>query len=250
MTRLRKTASIEDLGEMNMQQDLINQILYTEGEDITVESVLYRRLMNQNTKLIVEMWSMSDATFGVFSGSYNGMWTIDSIETHGIFDNESAAESYIQANLQGQAEYGEVVMVGSRLKRNNFKTLQAAGSEPDYKEIADGFANHVDIKIPDVEKGHKTSLTKYYDDFTSYMTKYYPDWARYPAFIWGGWGYFTDNYGKDEGSKEEEPKEDEQQETQQEVQQEQAQPAVDMGSDIGSDIGSDMGSDMGSDSGF
>lgn len=248
MTRLRKIASIEDLSEMNMPQDLINQILYQQGEDVTAEDVLYRRLMNQNTKFIVEMWSTSDKTFRVFSGSYNGMWTPGDIENHGIFDNESAAESYIQENLQGQAEYGEAVMVGSRLKRNNFKTLHAAGNEPDYKEIADGFASHIDIKIPDVEKGHKTSLNKYYDDFASYMTKYYPDWARYPAFIWGGWGYFTDNFGKDEEPKEEEPKEEE---VKEEPQQEQAQPEVQPAMDTNTvDMGSDIGSDMGSDSSF
>lgn len=223
MTRLKKIASIEDLGEMNMTSDLINQNLYTSGEDISAESVVYRRLMNNNTKFIVEMWKMSDNTFGVFSGKFNGMWTIDSIEANGNFADESSAESYIQTNLQGQAEYNETVMIQSRLKKT-FRTLHAAGKEPDYQEIADGFASQVDIKIPEVEEGHKSSLNKYYDDFVDYMTKYYPEWAKYPAFIWGGWGYFTDNYKNEEQP--EEPKEEPKEETQEEVVQEVEQPEV------------------------
>lgn len=219
MTRLKKIASVEDLGEMNMPSNIIDQNLYGEGADISVESVLYRRLMNSNTKFIVEMWKMSDNTFGVFSGKFNGMWTIDSIETNGNFADESEAESYIQTNLQSQAEYGETVMIQSRLK-SSFRKLHAAGKEPDYQEIADGFASQIDIKIPQVEEGHKSSLNKYYDDFASYMTKYYPEWAKYPAFIWGGWGYFTDNYKNEEQP--EEPKE----EPQEEVVQEMAQPEV------------------------
>jgi len=245
LTRLKKIASLEDLGEMNMPLDFINQALYAQGVDITAESTLYRRLMNKNTKFIVEMWAMSDKTFGVFSGDFNGMWTVGNIEYNGNFASESEAESYIQNNLQGQAEYGETVMVESRLKRNDFMRKQAAGDEPDYKKLADEFAK--EMNIPEVEREHKTSLNKYYEDWVGYMEKYYPEWAKFPAFIWRGWGYFVDNTvveedqekPEEEAPKTEEPKTEE---TQQEV-QENVDPHATPGADVGvSDIGMGMDS--------
>lgn len=190
--RLRKLAEIEELNEMNMPVDVINQVLYNQGEDVTVEEVLYRRMMNENTKYIVEIWSLSDNQFGVFSGKFDGMWTINNINYNGKFASSAEAESYVQNNLQSQAEYGETVKIESRLRKNNFKILYAAGKEPDYKSIAQEFYETLDINIPEVEKGHKTSLNKYYDDWVAYMKKYYPEWAKYPAFIWRGWGYLVD----------------------------------------------------------
>lgn len=249
MARLKKVASLEDLGELNMPQDTINQILYAQGIDITVETPLYRRLMNQNTKFTVEMWSMSDSTFSVFSGTFNGMWTPGNIEYNGNFSSEAEAESYIQNNLQGQAEYGETVMVESRLKRNDFMKKHAAGDEPDYKKMATEFAR--EMNIPEVELEHKTSLNRYYENWQDYMEKYYPEWAKYPAFIWRGWSYFTDNFANESKQEEtkEEPKEEtpevkeQEQENVQEEPEENTDPLAHPGAEVGvSDMGLDSGS--------
>lgn len=233
MARLMKKADIEELGEINMPQDILNQVVYNAGEDTTADSIVYRRLMNSNTKFTVEVWIMSDNTFGIFSGMFDGMWTINNIGYHGGFHSESEAESYVQLNLQDKAEYNEVVNVQSRLRKNDFMKKQAAGKEPEYEEIAKGFAEKTKIEIPEVEKGHASSLNKYYDGFVSYMEKYYPEWAKYPAFIWSGWGYFVDTFGKDndEEVQEEttqEPEENEEVETQevQQVQETQDVPTI------------------------
>ncbi|AEO93497.1 gp238 [Bacillus phage G] len=242
MSYLRKIANVDELGEINMPQDILNQILYNIGEDISVGSIVYRRLMNSNTRFTVEVWVMSDNTFCVFSGEFDGMWTVSNIEYNGNFSSEAEAESFVQANLQSKADFNEVVMVQSRLKKNDFMRKHAAGKEPDYEEIAKGFASTIDVSVPDIEKGHASSLNKYYDDFESYMKKYYPEWAKYPAFIWGGWGYFVDSYNNQE-NKEEKPEEDTQVENQQEEQNEQVEqiqqtdvtPTVDVSMDMGSD---------------
>lgn len=234
MKRLRKIAGIEDLDEMNMPSDVLNQVVLASGEDIRVEKVVYRRLMEKNIRFIVEMWLMSNNTYGVFSGDFGGMWTINNIKLEGNFKSQSEAELYVQTNLQDKAEYGEAVMIESRLKRVDFLKKQAAGKEPDYKEIADGFKETVDINIPEVEKGHSNSFDKYYSQFEGYMKKYYPEWAKYPAFIWGGWGYFIDSF-KNEESKETPEVEDKQEEQVQEqsIETTEVQDTPEMSMDMG-----------------
>ncbi|MNJ90286.1 hypothetical protein D3C87_78810 [compost metagenome] len=204
MTRLKKIAELQDLGEMNMSTNVLNTIIQTKDASDTVSNVIYRRNMNSNTKFVVEIWELTGEKYAVFYGHFQGQWTQDNVSMSDIFDNLNEAQLYVQNQLQGEAEVNELVVATKRL--NGFKKLLAAGSEPDYNEISKNFQK--EMNIPSVEMKHKDHLNKYYDQWTDYMKKYYPQWSQYPAYIWRGWNYFTDSTQKDEDDKKDESEQD------------------------------------------
>lgn len=179
-SRLKKIASIEDLSEMNVSQTLINQILQGDNTGVSSEYVTFRRLMNSNTKFVVEIWSLNDGTFGVFSGYFEGQWNPDIVNYHGSFQSESEAELYVQDNLQQHAESKENLLA----RKKKAREMMTAGKEPEYSKLAKDFLKSIDIKDP-------KNINKYYRDWVQYMNHYYPEWAAYPAFIWRGWGYVS-----------------------------------------------------------
>lgn len=194
MSRLKKLANVEELNEMNMPSNVLNTIIQVENANDTVNTVVYRRLMNNNTKFIVEIWELAGQKYVVFHGRFQGQWTNENIHMSEIFESLNEAQLYVQSNLQGEAEVNELV-VSKRLK-GNFRKLLAAGKEPDYQEISKGFQK--EVNIPEVEMQHKDHLNSYYNEWVNYMKRYYPEWAQYPAYIWRGWGYFTDSVTKEE----------------------------------------------------
>ena len=144
LRKMKKKATLEDLNNMNMPMGLLNEILLSKGEDEVVENVKYRRMMNSNMKFVVEMWEMSDKTYSVFSGEFQGAWTLDNIEFNGNFSDDTEAELYIQTKLQSSADTQENV-VGSVKRLNNFKKKLASGKGPDYDTVIDGFLKEVEI---------------------------------------------------------------------------------------------------------
>lgn len=202
MTRLKKIAELQDLGEMNMPNNVLNTIIQEKDASDTVNSVVYRRNMNSNTKFIVEIWELTGEKYVVFYGHFQGQWTQDNVSMSEIFDNLNEAQLYVQNHLQGEAEVNELVVSSKRLV--SFRKLLAAGNEPNYSEIARNFQK--EMNIPSVEMKHKDHLNKYYDQWADYMKQYYPQWSQYPAYIWRGWNYFTDSVTEEDKS--EEPKQD------------------------------------------
>ncbi|MDF2533878.1 MAG: hypothetical protein K0R18_35 [Bacillales bacterium] len=207
MARLKKVAELQELNELNMSSNVLNVIIQTKDASDTVSNVVYRRLMNNNTKLVVEIWELTGEKYAVFSGHYQGQWTANNIEMSEIFDSLNEAQLYVQTELQGEAEVNQLIVSFKRL--NNYKKIMAKGGEPNYNQIAKDFQK--EVNIPDVEMHHKEHINKYYGQFQDYMKQYYPEWAKYPAYIWGGWGHFTNLVNPDNSKdepKEETPKEE------------------------------------------
>lgn len=205
ISRLKRIASIEDIGEKNMPQNLVNQILQGQDTGVASESVVFRKEMNSNTRFVVEIWSLDNGTFGVFSGHYEGQWNPGIIDYHGGFSSETEAQLFVQDNLQSQAESKENLLAK---KKEIARTMMAAGKEPDYNDLAQEFLKTVTID-------DKKNVNKYYQSWVDYMNRYYPEWAAYPAFIWRGWGYVT-NVVEDKEDNKEDNKEETNQDTHQE----------------------------------
>jgi hypothetical protein len=110
ISRLRKIAEIEDLGEKNIPSDFINQILVSKEINAQSETLIYRHLMNANSRFVVEIWQLSDKSFAVISGHFNGQWTLGDIEYDGPYESQSEAEMFVQTELQGQAETPENIL--------------------------------------------------------------------------------------------------------------------------------------------
>lgn len=198
-SRLKKLAEIADLSEKNMTKEVLNEILQIEDLGATVENTIYRRMMNSNTRLVVEIWELNNQHFAVFSGYYNGPWNKDNINFNGSFDNSTAAEMYVQEHLQDQADRKENLFAS---KKNEVINKLAAGEEPDYQTMVSNFLKNV--KIPEQDKKNETTLNRHYNEWINYMNKYYPAWAAYPAYIWRGWGYVVDKVVDPEAPKDSE----------------------------------------------
>lgn len=233
VSRLRRIASINDLGEKNMPQDLINQILQTQDTGVASESTIFRKEMNSNTRFVVEIWSLDNGTFGVFSGHFEGQWNPGIIDYHGGFTSETEAQLYVQDNLQGQAESKENLLAS---KKEIAKKLMAAGKEPEYSDLAQEFLKTVTIE-------DKKNVNKYYQNWVDYMNRYYPEWAAYPAYIWRGWGYVT-SIVEDQNDKEDnnDTKEDNNDNGNHDISQEEM-PFNTPGADVGVIPSADFGGD-------
>lgn len=110
VSRLLRVAKVEDLGQKNMEATTLNIILHDNNVDATVSSPVFRKLMNSNTRYIVEVWQLNDAKFVVFSGYFNGDWTADNVTFNGVFEDQPSADLYVQENLQSEAESKENLM--------------------------------------------------------------------------------------------------------------------------------------------
>ncbi|MNC25066.1 hypothetical protein D3C75_731420 [compost metagenome] len=107
ISRLKKVAAVENLDEKNMSTMVLNNILQETNTDATVSSILFRKMMNSNTRYIVEIWQLNNSRFAVFSGYFEGDWNVDNVTFNGVFEDQTAAELYVQENLQDEAESKE-----------------------------------------------------------------------------------------------------------------------------------------------
>ena len=114
--RLKRLAAVEDLGEKNMNQSILNQILLDNGEEMVVNEVLFREMLNDSTKYVVETWKTNTGEFAIFSGKHDGSWRIDNIEYNGKQNSESNALLYVQQNLQQEAGGFDILVAKSQIR--------------------------------------------------------------------------------------------------------------------------------------
>ena len=114
--RLKRLAAIEDLAEKNMNQAILNQILLDNGEDMVVNDVVFREMLNDSRKYVVETWKTNTGEFAIFSGKHDGSWRIDNIEYNGKQNSESDARLYVQQNLQQEAGGFDILVAQNKLR--------------------------------------------------------------------------------------------------------------------------------------
>ncbi len=140
--RLKKIANyeMEDLGNDNMTTFILNQTIPQSGEDNVVEEggCIFRKMMNDSTKYVVEVWKLVGGHYAVFSGTADGNWVVGDIEMHGEFNSESEAMNYVQQNLQSKADSYEPLATpesDSEQKEASRKfRLKKLSSKSDFKE--------------------------------------------------------------------------------------------------------------------
>jgi hypothetical protein len=143
--RLKKLAEIEQFEDQSMEMTptIVNQVLVNNGEDYVVSDVLYRNMIHDNDKYIVEMWDLGDDKVGVFSGKYpSGAWTPSNIEFHGVFDNLQLAIQHAQQSLQNNADTPGAI---TAIKKSRLKKISNV-KEKQYKDLAKSFVKKKDLK--------------------------------------------------------------------------------------------------------
>jgi hypothetical protein len=199
---LKKTADKQELGNKNMPEYFLNQILVTApdnlGGDSKVQELILRELRNETTGYIIEVWKLNNNSYAVFEGECPTSWvTQNDITVLGEFGTEPEALGFINSNSdiiqksqvvenafddQGN---GTQQNVASRIR--DFQTRFAKGQEPDYKFLKKDFMKK--YKIKSIDPKNKDSYLASYKAWIEYMLNYYPEWAQYPAYVWRGWGY-------------------------------------------------------------
>jgi hypothetical protein len=91
--------------QMEMQDFILNEVLEREGQDYKVENCLYRKVIHENEKNVLEMWDLGDDKVSIFFGKYpGGQWTSNLIEFYGIFQTFEVAKQEAIAKLTGKAD--------------------------------------------------------------------------------------------------------------------------------------------------